>query len=270
MIKIFKNNSSKLLYIETVTFGSPEDFIYSRNGNLFTIDRINTNVVEVNNARYSIFTDVNGVAFNSADEFETYLTKELEVDELATISDVNNITSADGSVNSHSDIDLSGVSVFKNSLLKYDGTDYVPCLDVLIDAPNLVINNTNQVVDVINTNIDIQRLNPHKITISYGWSLNDAGQDFESFATFGGQDLNQGLTDNNPIHAQEPKDTAGSSPDGRGTNQMHGFSRCFIVTPTSLGLNNLILQMSGGANGDLASIWDVKIEIEEYINVNNL
>jgi len=59
MIKIFKNNSSKLLYIETVTFGSPEDFIYSRNGNLFTIDRINTNVVEVNNARYSIFTDVN-------------------------------------------------------------------------------------------------------------------------------------------------------------------------------------------------------------------
>ena len=270
MIKIFKNNSSKLLYIETVTFGSPEDFIYSRNGNLFTIDRINTNVVEVNNARYSIFTDVNGVAFNSADEFETYLTKELEVDELATISDVNNITSADGSVDSHSDIDLSGITVGKNFILKYDGSNYVPCLSVFIDAPTLIINNTNQVVDIVNTNIDVQRLKPHKITISYGWSLNDDKNNFISYANFGGQNISKGLSNNSAIHIQEPKDKDGTDPDGRGTNQMHGFSRCFIVTPTSLGLNNLILQMSGSANGDLASIWDVKIEIEEYINVNNL
>ena len=140
----------------------------------------------------------------------------------------------------------------------------------MIDAPTLVINNTNQVVNIVNTNIDVQRLNPHKITISYGWSLNDARQDFETFATFGGQNIAKGLSNNNAVHIQEPKDVAGADPDGRGTNQIYRFSSMFVVTPTSLGLNNLILQMSGSQNGDLASIWDVKIEIEEYINVNNL
>jgi len=178
--------------------------------------------------------------------------------------------SADGSVDTHSDVDLTGLTVGNNFVLKYDGSNYIPCLSVLIDAPTLIINNTNQAVDIVNTNVDVQRLKPHKITISYGWSLNDAGQDFESFATFGGQDLNQGLTDNNPIHIQEPKDVGGADPDGRGTNQRQGFSRSFIVTPTSLGNNSLLLQMSGSANGDLASIWGVKIEVEEYINVNNL
>ena len=178
--------------------------------------------------------------------------------------------SADGSVDTHNDVDLNNVTTFNNSILKYDGANYIPCLNQVYKAPTLIINNTNVLTDVVNATIDIQRLNPHKITISYGWSLNAGAQDFVSEMSFDGQDVQEGLSNNSEIHRQEPKDVAGTDPDGRGTDQRYRFSGVFFLTPISLGINQILLQMRGSTNNDLASIWDVKIEVEEYINVNNL
>jgi len=87
MINIYKSPQSQILYIETVTEGHAEDFQYTRDTvdtDKFTIDRKNTNIIEVNKALYSTFTgkDVNGniITFADADEFETYLIAQLQID----------------------------------------------------------------------------------------------------------------------------------------------------------------------------------------------
>lgn len=169
------------------------------------------------------------------------------------------------SIGVHSDVDLSGVTLFDDDVLNWDSgrNAFVPSIHRVFRRPELIINNTNTPIDVLNVAVDVQVLVPHKITISYDWSLNDATQDFITIASFGGQDLMTALTDNSIIHEQEPKDTAGGDPDGRGTNQRHGFTRVFFVTPTALGNNQFILQVAGTANGDLASIWDTSVEIQQ-------
>lgn len=176
-------------------------------------------------------------------------------------------TDINASLGVHSDVNLAGVTVFPDDSLKWNGAAYVPAVHRVLRRAELIINNANVDVDVINAPVDVQRLVPHKITISYDWSLNDGAQDFVTSASFGGQDLMTALTDNSIIHEQEPKDTAGTDPDGRGTNQRHGFTRVFFVTPTSAGNNQFILTVRGTANGDLASIWDTSVEIEEVFGV---
>ena len=177
-------------------------------------------------------------------------------------------TDINASVDVHDDVDLTGVTVANNAVLKFNGSDYIPTLKQVFTNPVLIINNTNVLTDVINVQVPIQRLVPHLITISYGWSLNDGGQDFVAEASLGGINLITGLTDNSEIHRQEPKDVGGGDPDGRGTNQRHRFTGKFFVTPTVLGNNTLLLQHSGSANGDLASIWNTIIEIEEYVTIS--
>lgn len=173
-----------------------------------------------------------------------------------------------GSVGVHDDVELINAISFANSVLKWDGNDFIPTLKQIYVNPLLIINNTNVLTDVINVQVNIQRLVPHKIIVSFGWSLNDQGQDFVAVASLAGENLVTGLTDNSEIHRQEPKDTGGADPDGRGTNQRHRFTGVFFITPNSLGNNQLLLQHSGGANGDLASIWNTSIEIEEYVQIN--
>lgn len=95
MIRIFKSSDSKQVYIETVTFGSPEDFSYTRNGDLFTIDRVNTSVVEVNDAEYTIFRDAANQPFPDAATFEAYLILILQVETLVTTDDLPNVQDGD-------------------------------------------------------------------------------------------------------------------------------------------------------------------------------
>lgn len=171
-----------------------------------------------------------------------------------------------GSISVHSDVDLSGVTILDNTILRFDGTNFIPCLNQHVLSRSLLINNTDVLVDKINSQINVQRLVPHKVTVSYQWSLDDAGQDFLAEATFGGIRLQNVLTPPE-IHTQEPKDTAGVDPDGRGTNQMHSFSQIYYVTPLGTGNNTLLLQFSGSAGGDLAAMWEASIEIEELISV---
>lgn len=175
-------------------------------------------------------------------------------------------TDINASIAVHNDVDLSGVTLLQNTILKYNGSNFIPCLHQIVRSSALVINNTNVLQDKINVNINVQRLVPHKITVSYQWSLNDAAQDFVSVASFGGARIQNSLTPDE-LHRQEPKDTAGADPDGRGTNQKQGFTKSYFITPVSAGNNPLILQFAGSANGDLASMWEACIEVEELISV---
>ena len=81
MIKIYKSKKTKLIYIETVTFGASEDFYFIRDGDLFTIDRKNTKITEVRKARYDIFEGIGEdgelLIFDSPDKFQLYLEKML-------------------------------------------------------------------------------------------------------------------------------------------------------------------------------------------------
>lgn len=88
MIKVFKSSDSKQVYIEGVAFGAAEDFQYTRDGDLFTIDRINTKVVEVNKASYTLFSDGDGQAFADADAFEAHLTSLLVIETLVTTAEL--------------------------------------------------------------------------------------------------------------------------------------------------------------------------------------
>lgn len=177
-------------------------------------------------------------------------------------------TDINASVGVHSDVDPAGVTLSDNTVLRYNTvtTEFVACLHRIIRSSALVINSTNVLQDKINVGVDVQRLVPHKITVSYQWSLNDGAQDFISVASFGGTRIQNSLTPDE-LHRQEPKDTAGADPDGRGTNQKQGFTKSYFVTPATAGNNVMLLQFAGSANGDLASIWEVCVEVEELISV---
>lgn len=243
MIKVWKSEASKSVFIQGVTFCPSDDFTYSRNGDLFTLDRASTEITEISNLQYTEFGNEAGTGFASANDFEAYL-QGFSIDTFVT----------------------NPITAIVNSVLRWDGSKFIACLHQIIRSSALVINNTLVPQDKINVNVNVQRLVPHKITVSYQWSLNDGGQDFVSIASFGGAKLQESLTIDE-LHRQEPKDTAGADPDGRGTNQKYSFHKTYFVTPTSAGNNTLILQFAGSANFDLASMWGACIEVEELVTV---
>ncbi len=170
------------------------------------------------------------------------------------------------SIGVHSDVDLSGVSIINNSVLRWNGSNFIPCLNQVILSSSLQINNSNVFTEKLGVDINIQRIAQHKIKVDYNWSVNDGGQDLRTLINFADSRIQNVLTESD-VHRQEPKDTAGISLDGRGTNQIYSFSKTFIVNPTSVGNNNLSLQFAGSENGNLASIWGVVVEIEELVEV---
>lgn len=170
------------------------------------------------------------------------------------------------SIGVHNDVDLSSVNIQQNSVLRWDGNNFIPCINPIIRSSPLTINNTSTFQTKLSVNVDIQRIVTHKVNVNYNWSVNDGGQDIRVLLSFGGERLQNALTESD-IHRQEPKDTAGNSLDGRGTNQIHSYSKSFFIVPNAVGNNNLSLQFAGSANGDLVSIWEVVVEVEELVTI---
>lgn len=73
MVKIFKSDKTQLIYIQRVGSVPSEDIKYIRDGDKFTIDRINTKIVEIYELPYTEFRDFQNNSFASADAFEDYL-----------------------------------------------------------------------------------------------------------------------------------------------------------------------------------------------------
>lgn len=98
--------------------------------------------------------------------------------------------------------------------------------------------------------------------ISYNWALDSTGSDFKCAASFDGVFLGEDDgTGQEYIHVQEPQDSGGGNPDGRGTNQAHGFTRVFYVDVTTAGAKDVDLLFRPSTAGVEASMWGLSIEI---------
>lgn len=86
MIKIYKSDKSRHIFIEGVSWGSFDDMGYQRNGNSFSLDRNSDGIFEVANVDFSEFIDAEDNGFASADDFETYLQNILTDEYIVTSS----------------------------------------------------------------------------------------------------------------------------------------------------------------------------------------
>lgn len=110
MIKIFRSTKTRFVHIDTVVFSAAEDFKYSVEGNLFTIFREETNIVDVYKVPYSKFLGKNeqgvDITFSSSTELENYLESIFEALPSANIEEItfdvqqlkNNIQEIDGGI----------------------------------------------------------------------------------------------------------------------------------------------------------------------------
>lgn len=73
MIKVFKNSTTKMIYIGKTAFGPSEDFTVQQNGNLISIYRPNTDEFEVRDADFSLFVDKNDNTFANVNALVVYL-----------------------------------------------------------------------------------------------------------------------------------------------------------------------------------------------------
>ena len=77
MVKIYKSDTTKTVYVSNGNLSNPEDFSFTRNGDLFTVKRNNTPFAECDGVPYSeiIGDDGSGldITFSNADALESYL-----------------------------------------------------------------------------------------------------------------------------------------------------------------------------------------------------
>ena len=132
MIRIFKSSISQILYIETVTEGHVEDFQYNRVGDKFTIDRSNTNVVEVKRADYTLFSDESWLPFANADVFEDYLIDLLKVKNCNYVKPIFNL-------------EPITINQSTSKVLKIKGSFFTPDLTVTINGQ--VVNSVTFISD---------------------------------------------------------------------------------------------------------------------------
>lgn len=87
---------------------------------------------------------------------------------------------------------------------------------------------------------------------SYQWNHDSASNDFEARIMVGGVEYQR--------HVQEPKDPAGSSYNGSGTNQRHMTSGFDYYTATFTGSLTLELEYRTGTGGVKSAIFEARIE----------
>ena len=133
-MKIWKNSIDKLVYIEGVTFGSAEDFVYSRNGDLFSIIRQHTGYSEVDEIHFSEFQDETGSSFVDATSFQTYLDESVVVPE--------SFVTRKAITNYRSSYESDGY-IYSGAPRKKDLTQSI-CKTILLDLIPIQIDNANK------------------------------------------------------------------------------------------------------------------------------
>lgn len=77
MVKLFKSELTSFIHIDTVSFSTAEDFEYTVEGDLFSINRGVTNIPEVSKVSYTDFVGKNSsgqdITFDSVQDLQTYL-----------------------------------------------------------------------------------------------------------------------------------------------------------------------------------------------------
>lgn len=139
MIKLFKSLDTKMVYVGGFSQGFSEDFNYVREGDFFSIIRVNSGIVEISKANYNSLEDKDGNAFSTAGELETYLQGQLSLDIMLSDSE------ASGSFMQPYLIDLSNSIVDLNSTvdLHIIGDNFNEQTVFSFDDSTITLNSTN-------------------------------------------------------------------------------------------------------------------------------
>lgn len=169
-------------------------------------------------------------------------------------------TDINASVGVHSDVNLTGITLINETILKRNGSAFVPASVWLYRNPALLQNAANNSpITILNFQLNVQRLVTHEIRISFGAFSGANNRRVQVTATLDGSPINSGLA-GNVIYDKEDKDV----------NDIYMVSKTFYFTPTTLGNNefNMEFTRQGGGGGALASVWDTSVRIEEYFDIN--
>ena len=132
----------------------------------------------------------------------------------------------------------------------------------LFESPAISINTTNTFSSKISGNTTVLPVGKYEIDINYGWSLDATNENFGSRLSFDGSLLGSAQAYGTiHIHNQEPKESGGADPDGRGTNQIFSFSKKFYVDVAVAGVKALVLEYRCEDAGNEAAMWDTVIKI---------
>lgn len=139
MIKLFKSLDTKMVYVGDFSQGFSEDFNYIREGDLFSIVRVNSGTVEISKANYTSLQDKDGNTFSTAEDLETYLQGQLILDVMLSDSE------ASGSFMQPYLIDLFNSIVDINSTvdLHIIGDNFNEQTIFSFDNPTVTLNSTN-------------------------------------------------------------------------------------------------------------------------------
>ena len=264
-LKLYKSPDSDILYIESVGSGHIEDYRFTRDGDRFTIDSINTQIKDTKNALYSTFCRQDGTSFEDADEFENYLN---------TINVIEATEGIRGSVNNHSDVFLNkGAVPIDGWKPIWFNNELILCMKEHFFYKGLPVINTNANNDINDTPLratfNFQRTGNYKITVGASYSIDSTSGDIVVIPSIDNQRLPNIF--NGEMLRKEGKDVAGNNNDGRGTDQKNRITAIYHYLNTTIGEKEILIDHFPTQNRVEAALWDVFIEVEEiyiYINAN--
>ena len=174
--------------------------------------------------------------------------------------------SADGSIDSHSDVDVTTTAPISGDILEFDGTNWTPSQRVYGTEFNLfedaavseTPNGVTTFQDKISDTTTALPVGKYKITVSYIWNHNGTTADFEGVLLFDGNAL--GTNTSGLIHKQEPKDAAGNF-SNTGSSQAHAYTKVYFIDVAVAGTKSVLLQYRTDNTSQTSSIWDASIEI---------
>lgn len=173
--------------------------------------------------------------------------------------------SADGSIDLHSDVDVTTTAPTNGDILEFNGTNWIPAQKSVYGTEfNLFEDNAvtetalTTFQDKISDTTTALPVGKYKIDVSYSWNHNGTTSDFEGLVLFDGTTLGQ--NGSGLIHKQEPKDGAGNF-SGTNSSQAHNFKKTYFVDVTVAGTKSVLLQYRTDNTAQKSAIWDANIEI---------
>ena len=109
----------------------------------------------------------------------------------------------------------------------------------LFEDNGVSTNTTTTYQDKINQTTSSLPVGTYKLTVSYNWNLDTANSDFLARIFFDGTNLD--AANNNEMHRQEAKDSAGAF-GATGTDQKYGFTKNYFIDVTTAGTKNVQLE----------------------------
>lgn len=170
-------------------------------------------------------------------------------------------------LNDLGDVDTTGVIPEPGWILKYNGTNYVPCFRKVIRSSNLKIVQTgnNDYQTKFSVDLNIQRTGDYSFDLKTGGSMNTTTTDLQGRITLDGVTL--ATITNGQMFIVEFKDSAANDGDGRGTNQKGNLGNRLFANISTIGTHTLVFEFTGSTTNDSAAIFDCSCIVEEEFQI---